>query len=755
MKLHLDEQMLKELEQLTEAEPMQLMNEIDSIDTSKLNQIQQMHLQYFRARAFVTMNQKSEAEALALDLLSQAVELGDHLFIARGNLVLSKCNNDAGNPERIKRFLDLALEAAKNSLDNRMIVECLIHQAFFYQSQSDRANALKYHAKADHLSAELKESDILLQVKIASGNTYYAFGEYHKALGVLTDAFQLAIDSQDINRQLLIINNLSTLYSVLNRFEDAVAILNRGIAISETHNIALRKVLLLFNLGALYLRHNQHQESLNKLLECMQYSEEIGFNDPKYQYDLYSNLAGCYRYLNLPEHAARYLDKAEALARLMQNDYMVKEIEVNKANLLLSMNKLEEAKKLLTECKKYFRKHDKFSLLIITQVNLADYYELKQNYPKAIATLKEVSPLYTEYMSKVLADKATEFDRELSTLLTSFDEVKTNYSKLASRFTDKILGEFVGQSELHKNVLNTALLASQHPIASVLLTGESGTGKEVLANLIHMNSVRSSGPFIAVNVSAITASLMESEFFGHRKGSFTGAVSDHKGFFQQANNGTLFLDEIGDMPKELQSKLLRVLESRKVTPVGSTAEIPFDCRVISSTNCNLVDMLGNNLFRLDLFHRLNTIEIHIPPLRSRPDDIPLLIEYFAELLSKQNKAKKPTIDSSFFKRMKQYPFPGNVRELRNLLERLFILCPNRKWDESVIAYLPLDTKPKHLNESASVSKPTKIDKELIIKALQDCGGKQKEAAKVLNISESTLTRRIAKLKLEIYTRKGK
>jgi len=354
-----------------------------------------------------------------------------------------------------------------------------------------------------------------------------------------------------------------------------------------------------------------------------------------------------------------------------------------------------------------------------------------------------------------MSAKASEFDAQLKALLTRIDEVQDNYGKLASRFTDRILSEFIGRSPHHRKVLETALMAAKHPLASVLITGESGTGKEVIANLIHLNSLRNSGPFVAVNVSAITSTLLESEFFGHRKGSFTGATSEHKGFFQQANRGTLFLDEIGDMPKELQSKLLRVLESRRVTPVGSATEIPFDCRIISSTNRNIEEMLKTDQFRLDLFHRLNTLEIHIPPLRNRSEDIPLLIDYFVDLLAGQHNRKKPMLNSDFVKRLKQYSFPGNVRELKNMIERLFILCPKNNWDISTLAYLTLGIKD--MNESViSVTQATQqTEKELIVKALQETNGIQKDAAAILNMSESTLSRRINKYRLEVYTRKGK
>ncbi|MDD4309257.1 MAG: sigma 54-interacting transcriptional regulator [Candidatus Cloacimonetes bacterium] len=754
MNYNLEERTFRELEQLTEADPLQFMQRYAEFDKQPLNENDRQQLLYLRARALVTMNQTAEAEELTLSLLSTAVQQGNHLLSAQCNLVLSKCNNPKDSPDKQKQLLDIAYGAAKQSQNNRMIVECLIHLGALYQTNNDRTNALKCHSKADRLCDDLQDSDIILQVKIALGNTYYHFAEHHKALVVLSDAFRLSLECGDVNRQILIINNLSTLFSMLKRFTEAEEILQKGIQISSTHNIPMRKVLLLFNLGVLLMRRETYQRALEKLLECMQFAETIGFDNPKYQIELYNNIAGCYRYLSEPETAKQYIQKAEDMARQMHLNPLVKEIELNKANLLLSMGSFKEAKKLLLDVKKYFIKHKKYELLIHTNHDLADCYEQQQEYHRSIKVLREVDTIYKEYMAQVMSLRANEYETQLQNLLKKFDEVKDNYNKLAYRFSDRILGDFIGKSPQHQNVLSTAMMAAQHPTANVLITGESGTGKDVIANLIHMNSSRSDGPFVAVNVSAITASLIESEFFGHCKGSFTGAVSDHKGFFLRANHGTLFLDEIGDMPNSLQSKLLRVLESRKVTPVGTTIEVPFDCRIISSTNCDLDTMLANNQFRLDLFHRLNTLEINIPALRSHPEDIPVLIDYFAELLAKQNNRKSPLITSSFVIPMVQYPFPGNVRELKNMIERLFILCPSDRWDESVLKYLPLDDKLKG-KANLPISQVTQqTEKEMIIKALQVCDGKQKDAAKSLNMSESTLTRRIYKYKLEVYTRKG-
>jgi transcriptional regulator with PAS, ATPase and Fis domain len=257
-------------------------------------------------------------------------------------------------------------------------------------------------------------------------------------------------------------------------------------------------------------------------------------------------------------------------------------------------------------------------------------------------------------------------------------------------------------------------------------------------------------------MAAISSSLLESEFFGHKRGSFTGATHDTKGFFLEANKGSLFLDEISEMPTNLQAKLLRVLESRKLSPVGSSSEIAFDTRVISSTNRNVMEMINQNSFRLDLYHRLNTIEIYIPPLRERSDDIPALIDYYTEKIARDLKILPPRIDVSFVSRMQEYSFPGNVRELKNIIERLMIMQKSRLWDSDTLEMLPtINQPPQTIAAGSFMDKKKEMERNEIINALQACGGKQKDAAKLLGISESTLTRRVNSFKLEIYTQKGK
>jgi DNA-binding NtrC family response regulator len=311
----------------------------------------------------------------------------------------------------------------------------------------------------------------------------------------------------------------------------------------------------------------------------------------------------------------------------------------------------------------------------------------------------------------------------------------------------RIERHLIGESQQLKEVLDMALTAAKYQFTNVLITGESGTGKENIARIIHYASELKDNIFCAVNSSAITDSLLESEFFGHKKGAFTGALTDKKGFFEISNKGTLFLDEIADMPVNLQAKLLRAIEEKKITRVGDTEEIATEFRVISATNRNLDDLINQNRFRLDLLHRLNTLHIHIPPLRERPGDIEPLLYYFAEDFSVKMNKPLPAIDNAVISALKKYNFPGNVRELKNMTERAIILC---KGNTLGINDFPVTMKA---NPSAESSVPYYNLKELEIKTicsvLKNSGYNQTIAANTLGITRDALIRKMKKYHIQI------
>lgn len=282
--------------------------------------------------------------------------------------------------------------------------------------------------------------------------------------------------------------------------------------------------------------------------------------------------------------------------------------------------------------------------------------------------------------------------------------------------------------------------------STVMVEGESGTGKEVVVRAIHELSPRKSGPFIPINCAAVPANLMENELFGHERGAFTDARSRTQGYFEAANHGTLFIDEVGELDLGVQAKLLRVLETGKVVPVGSTKERVVDVRVLAATNADLQRAVDEKRFRADLFYRLNVVRIDLPPLRERLEDIPLLIRTLLTRLCAEHNLPVPEVEPATIEAMQQYTWPGNVRELRNLLESILILG-----QKPILT--PLDL-PEHIRMGRIVgSDPALVDldlaeKETIDRALRQAAGDRTWASQLLNISVRTLYRKMARYGLK-------
>jgi two-component system response regulator PilR (NtrC family) len=419
----------------------------------------------------------------------------------------------------------------------------------------------------------------------------------------------------------------------------------------------------------------------------------------------------------------------------------------------------EEAKTMLAQghyalCLTDMQMHDGTGLDLVKHVS-----EFHQGLPIAVITAhasadNAVAALKAgafDYLSKPLSLKqlrpVIEFALKLST------QPQTNTANTL---------EMIGDSPVVAQVRNmiAKLARSQAP---VYISGESGSGKELAARLIHQNSSRTEGEFVAVNCGAIPENLMESEFFGHKKGAFTGATHDKTGLFQAANGGTLFLDEVADLPLPMQVKLLRAIQEKKVRMVGSATEETVDVRIISATHKSLTKMMDDGLFRQDLYYRLNVIQLKMPSLRERTGDIPVLTQRLLNKLSDSMQITAPTIDQDAMTYIKQLPFPGNVRELENLLERALALCDGQVItvddllieEENVAIKSKMADDASHSDFSApendEVSLPEyleDIEKRAIIDALHKSQYNKTAAAKLLGVSFRTLRYRLVKLGID-------
>ena len=345
-------------------------------------------------------------------------------------------------------------------------------------------------------------------------------------------------------------------------------------------------------------------------------------------------------------------------------------------------------------------------------------------------------------------NNAIERTKRFLDLNRKLQEVEASNTLLSKELHSNIGQRLVGESMALKNVVELMGMVAKSDSTSVLITGESGTGKELIARGIHYLSNRNKRFFHSVNCSAIPESLFESEFFGHKKGSFTGAIDDKQGWFEIANNGTLFLDEISDMPLNQQAKLLRVLEEKKVSKVGSHKLMPVNVRVVAASNRNLELMSEENKFRFDLYHRLSSFIIHIPPLRERKEDIPLLLNYFIKEYTRRMAKPIKTVDPDVFNELKEYAFPGNVRELKNMVERAIIVCNS---DHLNINYFLFNRDKVSRNEEYQddILDIEMVEKQLILKALRQADNNKSKAAALLNISWQSLDRRLKKYGIKV------
>lgn len=350
---------------------------------------------------------------------------------------------------------------------------------------------------------------------------------------------------------------------------------------------------------------------------------------------------------------------------------------------------------------------------------------------------------------RLLVEKALKFQR-----LESDNEILKRQIKHKYHFDN-----IIGQSEAIRQVL-TAIEKVSQTDATVLITGESGTGKELVARAIHYNSRRNDRPLMTVSCAAIPEGLLESELFGHVKGAFTGAVSTQEGKFMAATGGTIFLDEIGDMSPQLQVKLLRVLQERRVEPLGTTQSVDIDVRIITATNQNLEELIGEGRFREDLFYRLNVVPVAVPPLRERQDDVMLLANYFIEMYSKAHDYEWIMLNDQVKNIFKNYRWPGNVRELENTVERLVVL---KHGNEITVRDLPekfsqltnaFFVKAGIAIPDTGISLKNVVDDfedTLIRKALDKTNWNKNRAARLLHLNRTTLVEKIKKKRI---VRKG-
>lgn len=446
------------------------------------------------------------------------------------------------------------------------------------------------------------------------------------------------------------------------------------------------------------------------------------------------------------------IDDEEEMCRLVRDDFEMRGIDVITAfrsTEALSIVQKVKIDVLVTDlnmpvmnglelCKKLSKTNPELPVIVLTAFGSMD---------TAISALRAkafdfvTKPVEMEVLAAAVL-KAYEY----SQLQNRIEALTAKVEEL--RGFDKIIGESATMQELFETIQSISEVDS-----TILIQGESGTGKELIARCIHRLSSRSKKPFVSLNCSAIPANLIESELFGHLKGSFTDAIENRDGYFSRSNQGVLFLDEIGDMPLELQAKLLHVIENKKFRPIGTSREQSSDVRVVAATNKNLKNLVDHKLFRLDLFHRLNVIPIDVPPLRDRGNDVILLANYYFQHFTELYDRRCPSLSEEVFQYFMQYSWPGNVRELKNIVERIVVLSQP---DRLNLRCLPKETLLSNSTELDNTLRfpqpnPTEIlplelvEQKYIESVLTLLKGNRTLAAKVLGVDRKTLYRKLNRI----------
>jgi DNA-binding NtrC family response regulator len=401
----------------------------------------------------------------------------------------------------------------------------------------------------------------------------------------------------------------------------------------------------------------------------------------------------------------------EALEKTHRKEYAIYFVDLKMPKGIDGIETMMEIKKIYTDA----------SVVIITAYATVD---------TAITAMKEGA---SEYIVKPCNPQ------EISMLVERIIKVK-NLERENAILRQKLLGQYTFHDIISKNAKMMEIFSLVKEISSlrstVLIQGESGTGKELVARAIHYSGDRAENPFIAVSCAALAETLLESELFGHEKGAFTGAITQKRGKFELADGGTILLDEIGDISPKLQLDLLRILQEKSFYRVGGTEELKIDIRVIAATHVDLREAVKQGTFREDLFYRLNVINIHIPPLRDRLEDIPLLTKAFLERLSHELGKNIADVSEGALKKLMDYSWPGNVRELENTVERAMVTCKERVLSENDFQFL--NTPNKKTAWIAPLMTLDEMEREAIIATLKRTEGNVKEAASLLGIDRSTL-----------------
>lgn len=662
-----------------------------------------------------------------------------------------------------------------------------IYQVFGYMFwlKNDIEKSIQYLSDSIKI---LKDNEIYNLVP----ERYTNLGFVHEYMGNLGQAEKLYKEGLKFAKQHNYEEALITAYSGMGRlnlqrndFPAAIKYLERNLALIGENSMDRERVTVIVNLALAYMNLKNYDKALELNLQLD--NKILEENDLELYYTVILNTGCCYSDQGDYAKARQYFEKAHNYAK-QKGDYPQLIFSLmNMGRIAKLESKPQQALIYLNEALDYAEKANNNSQLLSLHSLIGEALFMQENYAEALKHYERVyrigdslaeiglSPGIAKSMAlcyekqghfeqaihflKISLDmkdntgnKPTEPDEELSAKKVISTGQKTHYlfsesmSLISRELNEKIGHWLVGSSKEIQEVVERAFVAAKNEGINVMIYGESGTGKELIARLIHHSGRRAGHPFIEVNSAVFTTSLAESSLFGHKKGAFTSAHESHIGYFAAAHRGTLFLDEISEMPPEIQSMMLRVLEAKQIKPLGSNTTMQVDFRLICASNHDIKQLVSHKAFRFDLFSRINALEIHLPPLRERKSDIPLLINFFLTQLAGEMGIKVPVVTPKALDLLCSYSYPGNVRELKFLIQRLLLFVKNNRIDTDDIE---INLGNKKVEHKAKENLDLEANERYLIKtAMGKSRNVVSEAAKLLGISPYALSRRIKKYTME-------
>jgi len=642
------------------------------------------------------------------------------------------------------KFLKQSLELINETEDVLSIPNRYTNIGYIYEDSGDYETAEKYYLQGLDYANQNNYQKAMHMAFAALGRLKMARQEYHEAIKYFTETLNLMDSNAKDDNRLAAINNIACCYIGEKKPKKSLEYFNLMPLkwLKKNDPQFYYSILINMSINEISLgKYEAAEEKLQITAEFARKNKELLI------------LQNCYTNFGSLFKKSNQFKKAISIYQKLIN---IAEENKNKQQLNNYYQYLADAYKKNRQPKQaivYYKKSQKLCIeqhftrkLIQILLSLSECYSSIDQPLKAYKTLKkfvETKDKYEEDLKKQENKKNKESTYEAGrSRQYKFSE---GLSLISAEMSNKIGEQIIGNSTVMDKIIQEAFLTSRSSEASILLLGESGTGKDLIAKLIHFASVRHKGPFVAVNSAVFSAGLVQSALFGHRKGAFTGASYDHIGYFEEADNGTIFLDEISEMPSDIQANLLRILETKIVKRLGDSKNRKTDFRLVSASNKDIYSLIDQNKFRFDLFNRINTVEIRIPPLRDRKEDIPLLIEHFFNVISQRLQKQQPIISQDAINMLCDYNFPGNVRELKNIIERLILFCKNGKIGREDVFFLNSEQSKEIQSYKSENLELALNENRLIMEAMKRTDNVQVEAAKLLGISTYALNRRLKKM----------